>query len=138
MSGVVISVLACYHYSQFVSTLGFFAGKCVHPGPGDMFPLLAYPDLHVASSVVVMAVHLCPPLSIFLSWGMPFADGGHPWLDNMFPLLNFALVCLGSLEWAPEVVALEWVSQFLCQTLVDLYITATDKIILLNLFFFFM
>ena len=112
MSGVVISVLACYHYSQFVSTLGFSAGECVLPGPGDMFPLLAYPDLHVASSVVVMAVHLCPPLSIFLSWGVRFADGGHPWLDSMF-LLGFALGCLGSLEWAPEVVALELVSQFL-------------------------
>ena len=116
-----MAVLSCFHYPQFVPTLGFFAGECVLHELGDMFPLLALvcPGLHVALSVVVMAVLICyhyPLLSTFLSWGIPFADDVCSWPDTMFPLLVFALACLRSLEWVSEVVlALEWASQFLCQ-----------------------
>ena len=113
-----MAVLSCYHYSQFVSTLGFFAGECVLHGLGDMFSL-ACTGLHVALSVVVMMVLICyhyPLLSTFLSWAIPFADDVCPWQDTMLPLFVFALACLGSLEWVAEVVsALEWASQFLCQ-----------------------
>ena len=133
-----MTVLSCYHYLQFVSTLGFFAGECVLHGLGDTFPLLAL-ACTVALSVVVMTVLICyhyPLLSTFLSWVIPFADDVCPWPDTMLPLLVFALACLGSLEWVAEVVlALEWVSQFLCQwsvqagqSLVNLQQVITDKI----------
>ena len=107
-----------YHYPQFVSTLGFFVGECVLHGLGPLLAL-ACTGLHVALSVVAMTVLICyhySLLSTFLSWVIPFADDVCPWPDTMLPLLVFALGCLGSLEWVAEVIlALEWVSQFLCQ-----------------------
>ena len=68
---------------------------------------------------------------IFLSWDILFA--GHqevyPELDDMFPVLVFALACTDSPEKVSEVVlVLKWMSQFLCQwplpagkALVDLF-----------------
>ena len=57
-----------------------------------------------------------PFSSIFLSWDILFAGHQevHPGLDDMFPVLVFALACTDSPEKVSEfVLVLKWVSQYL-------------------------